>query len=372
MVFDARSVERQPLLDQLAGWLKRLADDAANQHAAAGGMIAADPDSRAMLELADRVAASRSTVLIGGPSGAGKEVLARYIHANSRRAAAAFVAINCAALPEAMLEAMLFGHERGAYTGAAGSAPGLFRAADGGTLFLDEIGELPLALQAKLLRAVQEREVLPLGAIRPVPVDVRLVAASNRDLFAAAAEGEFREDLLWRLAVFPLTLKPLAQRREDIVPLVAALLRRHADAEGRPIPRITEQALRRLVRHDWPGNVRELDNVLQRAAILAGDGAIELDCIRIDAPPVGGAAQYTAPGLAPADVEGGLTVAVKASEAAAIRTALAEVGGQRALAARRLGISERTLRYKLAALAGRPRTTAARADPTATSRARLQ
>lgn len=355
-----------PLSAIFADWVGRLAADRASAGTVRAGdlrpetarpdvrLVAADPDSLELQALAARVAASQSTVLIGGASGTGKEVLARHIHGRSPRAAAPFVAVNCAALPEAMLEAMLFGHERGAYTGATAAATGLFRAAEGGTLFLDEIGELPLGLQAKLLRAVQEREVLPLGATRPIPVDVRLIAASNRDLFAAAAAGEFREDLLWRLAVFPLTLKPLAERRADIVPLAAALLLRQAADRAAPSA-MTEDALRLLVGHCWPGNVRELDNVLQRALILAGDGPVTADCIRFDrraaAPPAG-------PPPSASDDGHGLIVAVKAREAEAIRIALAETGGRRSLAAQRLGISERTLRYKLAALAGRPRVPA--------------
>lgn len=342
-----------PLAAVFHHWLGRL------EGGGVPGLVAADAESLRLAALAARVAASPSTVLIGGPSGAGKEVLARHIHTASPRADAAFVAVNCAALPEAMLEALLFGHERGAYTGASGAAPGLFRAADGGTLFLDEIGELPLGLQAKLLRAVQEREVLALGATRPVSIDVRIVAASNRDLFRAAAAGLFREDLLWRLAVFPLTLAPLARRPDDIVPLAAALMLRHCGSR-QAVPRIAVEALEKLVRHSWPGNVRELDNVLQRALILAGDGPVGLDCIRLDALPADSAppADFDMRPFESRLTTSGLTLAVKEREAEAIRTALAEVGGHRALAAQRLGISERTLRYKLAELAGRPRSPA--------------
>jgi two-component system response regulator FlrC len=352
------------LQDQFACWVKRLC---AAQPCLGGELIAADAESVALVELAGRVAASRSTVLIGGASGTGKEVLARSIHRMSPRAEGPFVAVNCAALPEAMLEALLFGHEKGAYTGAIGAAPGLFRAADGGTLFLDEVGELPLGLQAKLLRALQEREVLALGATRPVAVDVRIIAASNRDLFAAAASGQFREDLLWRLAVFPLNLRRLAERPADIVPLCAGLLLRHARTEGRPIPPITGAALQRLVNHGWPGNVRELDNVLQRALILAGDGPITEACIRLDAVVAGAASPIVVqqPGS-------GLATTIKAREAEAIERALAEVGGRRSLAAQRLGISERTLRYKMAALAGRPRPAAGRSHFAAAEGARLQ
>jgi two-component system response regulator FlrC len=300
--------------------------------------VAADPASRALLGLARRAAAADVTILVTGPSGAGKDVVARYIHAKSGRARGPFVAVNCAALPEAMLEALLFGHERGAFTGALQAAPGLFRAADGGTLFLDEVGELPLAMQAKLLRAVEQREVLPLGATRAVAVDVRLVAATNRDLASAVAEGRFRADLHWRLSVFPLALKPLAERRDDILPLVA----RWQASEGAEL-RFTEAALARLLAHGWPGNVRELGNVLARACILAADGVIDTGAILIDGE------RPACPRL------DGLGGAVKAREEETIRAALASSGGRRTEAARQLGISERTLRYKLAAYAGRPR-----------------
>jgi two-component system response regulator FlrC len=308
--------------------------------------VAADPASRALLAEVDRVARTPVTVLVAGPSGTGKEVLARRLHTASPRADRPFVALNCAALPEAMTEALLFGHEKGAFTGAEGQAQGLFRAAHGGTLFLDEVGELPLGLQAKLLRALEAREVLPLGATRPVPVDVRLVAATNRDLAAEVAVGRFRADLYWRLAVFPLATLPLAARPSDILPLVAALLVRTAKSSGTPLAWPSDAALERLLAHRWPGNVRELDNLLQRAAILAGEQVISPAHLRFD-------------GMAGASPEPeGLSGAVKSREGEAIRSALVAAGGRRTVAARRLGISERTLRYKLAELAGRPRTPA--------------
>jgi len=235
----------------------------------ATGPVAEDPASRAIVDLARRAAPSDATILVTGPSGAGKEVMARLLHTESGRADQPFLAVNCAALPDAMLEALLFGHVRGAFTGALTEAPGLFRAAGAGTLFLDEIGEMPLALQAKLLRAVEQREVLPVGATVPVPVTARLVAATNRDLAAAAAAGTFRADLYWRLSVFPLALLPLAARRGDIIPLVARLLgARAGDA------RLSEAMLARLVAHDWPGNVRELENVIQRALVMQEAGRI--------------------------------------------------------------------------------------------------
>lgn len=297
--------------------------------------VAADPKSRELFALAAQVAAGRSTVLITGPSGAGKEIMARYLHDKSKRHDQAFLALNCAALPEAMLESLLFGHERGAFTGAQTASEGLFRAADGGTLFLDEIGELPLTMQAKLLRAVELGEVLPLGAAAPVQVDVRLLAATNRDLSAEVDAGRFRADLYWRLSVFPLAIPALAERPADILPLAALMLQQQGQTRAP-----SEAALQMLLRHDWPGNVRELGNVLERATILSDGAHIDEEHILIE-----GTAQ-TKPTLADS---------LRRSEAQALRSALAEAAGRRTEAARLLGISERTLRYKLAALAGRPR-----------------
>lgn len=297
------------------------------------GPAAAHPVSLALHSLARRVAARDVSVLIGGPTGTGKEVLARLIHASSPRRNAAFIAVNCAALPEAMLEALLFGHERGAFTGAAGSAKGLFRAAHGGTLLLDEVAELPLTLQAKLLRTLQEREVLPIGATLPTPIDVRVIAAANRDLLAEVAANRFRSDLYYRLAVFPLTIAPLTVRRADIVPITAALwLRQGLTAWPTPA------ALARLEAHDWPGNVRELGNVLSRAAVLTEGPRIEAHDIVFDT--------ITQIDNAPASLGG----RVREREFDVIRSTLAECAGRRGETANRLGISERTLRYKLAAM----------------------
>ena len=317
--------------------------------AAPGAPIAADPESLSILALAERLAASEIPVLINGPTGTGKEVLSRFIHAHSPRKAGPFVAVNCAAMPEAMLEALLFGHQKGAFTGATNANEGFFRAADGGTLLLDEIAEMPLALQAKLLRALQEGEVVPIGSTQPIKVDVRVIACANRDLPTEVAEGRFRADLYYRLNVFPLALRPLRDRAEDIAPLAFALALRHTPA-SRPVPWISESALAMLKLHGWPGNVRELENVIRRALLLAeGKDEITPADIVFDSParlvPADGLASAPTPqGAAPAR----LSNIVQLSEARAIMETLEACGGSRVAAARQLGISERTLRYRLA------------------------
>ncbi len=303
-----------------------------------------EPDSALYLTLAERVAQSDATVLVLGETGTGKEGIARHIHNSSPRAAKPFVAVNCAALPETMLEAMLFGHVRGAFTGAAAASEGLFRAAEGGTLLLDEIAEMPLALQAKLLRAIQEREVLPVGATQPIKVDVRIIAAANRDVQVEVAEGRFRADLYWRLNVMPLALKPLKARRLDIRAITAALILRHTRA-GETVAWPTANALDRLMAHAWPGNVRELDNVLQRALLLRMGDRIEADDLAIEVMHQASAPALT---LVAANANATLADAARASEMEAIRAALEQTGGKRIAAAARLGISERTLRYRLA------------------------
>ncbi|MET4133218.1 two-component system response regulator FlrC [Porphyrobacter sp. MBR-155] len=317
-----------------------------------GWPIAVDPQSLALLTLAERVAASDIPVLLEGPTGTGKEVLAQFIHRLSPRADGPFVAVNCAAMPEAMLEALLFGHKKGAFTGASDAGEGLFRAADKGTLLLDEIGELPLALQAKLLRALQEGEVLPLGATRPTTVDVRVIACTNRHLSAEVEAGRFREDLLYRLNVFPLTLPALRDRPGDIAALAFGMLLRHAAAPGRP-GWINRAALSLLEAHAWPGNVRELENVIRRAILLAdGAGVIAPEHIVFDTavrPVIDNSA-----GEAPARgmMARSLSDVAFASEARAIMDTLANHAGNRAATARSLGISERTLRYRLASMRG--------------------
>ncbi|MES2672671.1 MAG: sigma-54 dependent transcriptional regulator [Pseudomonadota bacterium] len=230
--------------------------------------IAHAASSRQLLQLAQRIALSESTVLIVGESGTGKEVLARYIHNHSPRAQQPFIAINCAAIPENMLEAMLFGHEKGAYTGAHSSAPGKFEQANGGTILLDEISEMNISLQAKLLRVLQEREVERLGGRKTIKLDVRVIATSNRDMRCEVVAGKFREDLYYRLSVLPLQWAPLRDRVEDIVPLAEKILQRHAQKQNRHGVTLTASAQQALLSYSWPGNVRELDNIMQRALIL--------------------------------------------------------------------------------------------------------
>ncbi len=231
-----------------------------------------DPASRNLLALAQRVSSADVTTLLVGPTGAGKEVMARVLHESSNRRAGPFVAINCAVLPEQLVESQLFGHEKGAFTGALRTHKGLFEQADGGTLFLDEIGEMPFHLQAKLLRVLQERQVTRLGSETAVPVNVRLVAATNKDLRQAITLREFREDLYYRIATFRLRLLPLAQRPGDILPLALQFLSRHPSPAGEW--QVTPEARQMLLQYAWPGNVRELENVMRRAVVISADGLI--------------------------------------------------------------------------------------------------
>lgn len=312
------------------------------------GPVAADPASLSIIALADRLARTDIPVLINGPTGTGKEVLSNLIHRRSERSDKPFIAVNCAAIPETMLEAMLFGHVKGSFTGASASCEGFFRAADGGTLLLDEIAEMPLALQAKLLRALQEGEVVPIGATRPVKVDVRIIACANRDLPYEVQEGRFRADLYYRLNVFPIEMLPLRERRADIAPLAFTMLLRHV-AKGERMPWISDAALNSLINYPWPGNVRELENVMRRALVLAqGAAEIENEHIVFDKT-VRVIEEPAEPEVIPA-AEGSakLSKIVQISEARAIMETLDSVGGHRANAARALGISERTLRYRLA------------------------
>ncbi|MDP5290709.1 sigma-54 dependent transcriptional regulator [Oceanimonas sp. CHS3-5] len=303
--------------------------------------IAEDAASRHLLQLAARVAATDASVMISGPSGTGKEVLARFIHRRSARADKPFVAINCAAIPDNMLEATLFGYEKGAFTGAVQACAGKFEQAHDGTLLLDEITEMDVNLQAKLLRVLQEQEVERLGGRKTLRLNVRVLATSNRDLRQAVSEGRFREDLFYRLNVFPLAWPALAERPADIVPLARFLLHRHAQAQGRHGVALSKQAETRLTGWHWPGNVRELDNVMQRALILASEDEIAAGDILLDegsplsVPVPAGAAQE-------------LGEELESQEHRIILQALHSSGGSRREVAEQLGISPRTLRYKLA------------------------
>lgn len=332
------------------------------------GPVALEPASRQLLELAARVARSDSTVLISGESGTGKEVLANYIHQQSPRAGKPFIAINCAAIPDNMLEATLFGHEKGSFTGAIAAQPGKFELADGGTILLDEISEMPLGLQAKLLRVLQEREVERVGARKPINLDIRVLATTNRDLAAEVAAGRFREDLYYRLSVFPLAWRPLRERPADILPLAERLLRKHSRKMNLGAVALGPEAAQCLVRHAWPGNVRELDNAIQRALILQQGGLIQPADLCLTAPigmPLAAPVPVPMPAMPPAtppsveipspaagqDASGALGDDLRRREFQVIIDTLRTERGRRKEAAERLGISPRTLRYKLAHLA---------------------
>ncbi|WP_209327000.1 sigma-54-dependent transcriptional regulator [Pseudoalteromonas sp. PA2MD11] len=329
------------------------------------GPIVADPSSIKLLELASKVARSDASVMVLGPSGSGKEVLARFIHDKSNRSDAPFVAINCAAIPENMLEATLFGYEKGAFTGAIQACPGKFEQAQGGTILLDEITEMDLGLQAKLLRVLQEREVERLGGRKTIELDVRVLATSNRDLKEAVSENLFREDLYYRLNVFPLMWKPLAERPGDIIVLAEHLIERHCLKSKEPIAQLSEGAKQKLLLHAWPGNVRELDNVIQRALILCDGNSIHQDDVFIeelltaDIKPVA-TPPHNAPVYQEQPVEVNLDTVPQVSEQGnykdelkdkehrIILETLTRCNGKRKEVAETLGISPRTLRYKLA------------------------
>ena len=318
-------------------------------------LVACAPISRRLAELARRVATSDCTVLIVGESGTGKEVLARYVHRNSNRAQKPFVAVNCAAIPETMLEAMLFGYERGAFTGAQNAHPGKFEQAQGGTLLLDEVTEMPLGLQAKLLRVLQEREVERLGARTSIELDVRVLATTNRRLREEVAAGRFREDLYYRLNVFPLAIAPLSMRRDDVLPLAMQLLAARCRA-GERIPALSADAAHLLLTYNWPGNVRELDNLLQRALILVNGPVIGPEHIQfelmndlLELLPSG--ITHKAPIDEPVETAtpASLASSLDQTEKQLILEALRTGSGRREVA-ERLGISPRTLRHKLARL----------------------
>jgi two-component system response regulator FlrC len=307
-------------------------------------LVIADPASVELVTLAGRVAVSDTTVLISGESGTGKEVLARLLHRLSPRADGPFIAVNCAAIPENMLEALLFGHEKGAFTGAHESRPGKFEQAQGGTLLLDEISEMDIGLQAKLLRVLQEKEVDRIGGRAPVRLDVRVIATTNRELREQVASGAFREDLYYRLSVFPLTTPPLRDRPGDIVPLARYFLQKAAGG-ARPAPTLADDSLAALNNHPWPGNVRELQNLLQRAVILCSGNVIRLRDLRFE-PSVSPALAAVAPVTAGEPL---LQENLHAVEGHLIVDALHKAGS-RQKAAELLGVSPRTLRYKIARL----------------------
>ena len=353
-----------------------------------GDPVYADPATGELLALAAKVAATDATVMVTGPSGSGKEVLSRYVHDKSPRASGPFVALNCAAIPDSMLEATLFGYEKGAFTGAVQACPGKFEQAQGGTILLDEITEMDLGLQAKLLRVLQEKEVERLGSRKTISLDVRVIATSNRDLKQAVAENKFREDLYYRLNVFPLRWLPLCKRPLDILPIANFLLSKHASDSQMAIPTLTEEAKVKLVSYKWPGNVRELDNVMQRALILANNGVVDDKCIILDEASLEDALQGSvtvADGVEPtvdvrqiveqsnnlssnspsnsntskslsADdsavrnqkIPSDLGGELKQQEYQIILDALIECRGSRQEVAEKLGIAPRTLRYKIA------------------------
>jgi len=333
-------------------------------------VIYVDPVSRNLLALAQRVALANVNVLIEGPTGAGKEVLARVLHESSVVARGPFVGLNCAALPEHMMEDLLFGHEKGAFTGAVKDHRGVFEQAQGGTLFLDEIGELPMHLQSKLLRVLQERTLTRLGSERPVALNVKIVAATNKNLRDAIAQREFREDLYFRLSTFKLRIPPLRERKGDILPMVVRMLARNcANTQTQPWE-LTPEAQHALLDYSWPGNVRELENVVQRAMVISGDHVIDLPHLMFDDSinpldfmggidlagprPAYAHDSFDRPAAQPAlAMPQSLHATVKSSEFSVIQAALME-SKSREEAAQKLGISPRTLRYKLARLRETP------------------
>jgi two-component system response regulator PilR (NtrC family) len=308
-------------------------------------VIGRGPAMRAVVDLIERIADTRTTVLITGESGTGKERVARAIHEQSERRKQPFLVINCGALPEALMESELFGHEKGAFTGAAARHGGLFREADGGTVLLDEIGELPPSLQVKLLRVLQERKVRPVGSAQEASVDVRVLAATNRDVEADVTRGHFRQDLYYRLNVIRIELPPLRERPEDIAPLTERFVQRYAQEMGKDVAGLTPDALKVLQRYAFPGNVRELENIIERAVALAAARSIGLG----DLPPeVSGMAAAPGPGLLELAEQGcELDQVLGEVERRLLLEALERTGGVRKAAARLLGITFRSLRYRL-------------------------
>jgi two-component system, NtrC family, response regulator AtoC len=302
-------------------------------------IVARSDKMQAVLALVERVAPTNSTVLIGGESGVGKDLVARAIHEHSQRASGPFVKINSTAIPETLLESELFGYEKGAFSGATTSKPGKFELANNGTLFLDEIGDVPATIQVKLLRVLQDREFERLGSTKTQKVDVRLVAATNRDLRAALEEGTFREDLYYRLNVVAIDIPPLRVHKEDIPALAEFFLEKSARESGKPVRAITPPALKLLMDHHWPGNVRELQNVLERAVALSSSSTLDVADIHIDAP------RRTHAESGSAVLPEGMSM--EQWEEEMLREALKRANGNKSQAARALGLSRNALRYRL-------------------------
>ncbi len=329
--------EVEELLSRVAQWMLP-----ASVGGETAGAVVDDPASSSLYAMALKVADTPATVMITGESGTGKEVLARFIHQHSSRAEKPFVAVNCAAIPDNLLEATMFGYEKGAFTGATQAQPGKFEQAQGGTLLLDEISEMPLALQAKLLRVLQEREVERVGGHKAIALDVRVLATSNRDMKLEAEKGAFREDLYYRLNVFPLHILPLRERPQDILPLARHFLLAMANSMGRGSMQFSAEAEQSILQYPWPGNARELENVVQRAVILAGGETIAPQHLHLPA-----AKLETGAAVIEASAAASGTNELKQLEKAHIMNTLASVNGSRTLAAQKLGMSERTLRHKL-------------------------
>jgi DNA-binding NtrC family response regulator len=308
-------------------------------------IVANSAKMQEILAAVARVSATRSTVLLCGESGVGKDMIARAIHHHSPRASMPFVKINCTAIPESLMESELFGYEKGAFTGAAAARAGKFEQADGGTVMLDEIGDVPPAIQVKLLRVLQERELERLGGSKTRAVDVRVIAATNVDLRRAIEEGNFREDLYYRLNVFPLTIPPLRERREDIPPLAEHFLSAFRKEQGSPVTRIAPEAMRKLVDYDWPGNVREIENVIERALVLATGEALQPDDIRLDFAPRRAAPATNGGNGGGEFLTEGTTL--EEHEQQLIREALKRANGNKSQAARLLGLTRNALRYRL-------------------------
>ncbi|HEX7878123.1 MAG TPA: sigma-54 dependent transcriptional regulator, partial [Candidatus Eisenbacteria bacterium] len=303
---------------------------------AIGHIVSEDAKMRAVLDLVAQVGPSKASVLITGESGTGKELVARALHAGHPGRTGRFLAVNCSAIPENLIESLLFGHRRGSFTDARDDRPGLFQEANGGTIFLDEVGDMPPALQGKLLRVLQEKEVTPVGATQPVPVDVRVVAATHRDLAQRAKEGSFREDLYYRLNVIVVRIPPLRERTEDFLPLIAHFLKKHGERLGKPDAAIAPEAIEVMRRHTWPGNVREMENVIERALVLGRGPVIEMgDLPEALLKPAGD--KESLPPLQ----------SVALVEREHILKTLRAVAGNKAAAARLLGLDRKTLYRKL-------------------------